>query len=349
MSVNDLAKDYKLGREVVASSHRGQYVRFATRLSDKKHVIVKQRHKQVSFHNSQRQIMAWTSMMEHLANMQRSPYIAGILDLIEDPVMYSVVMQHVYGTDLFEIFSDGRFAESNLQKVMDFVKSGSGRTRNPVERAKPEHMTLSRTLLKMTKKEEDGSGTESTASTQHESSLFWREKMVFLQTIALHLTMAIRIYELDGLVHKDVKLENVMFCAETETFKLIDFDTVAVWTENTITRDVLGTDQYIAPEAYAGRYTTASDMFALGVLIYKAATTNFPFPSWVFDDDRGQNYVGHPKMDEIRWRLMYHSIDFGGIQDSDLRDFCERALAKDPAQRLTTQQALVHPFCTRKF
>lgn len=37
-------------------------------------------------------------------------------------------------------------------------------------------------------------------------------------------------------------------------------------------RHVLGTDQYIAPEAYEGKYSPASDIFAVGVIAYKMLT-----------------------------------------------------------------------------
>lgn len=128
---------------------------------------------------------------------------------------------------------------------------------------------------------------------------------------------------------------------------MIDFDTVA--DANVVAKDVLGTDQYIAPEAYAGHYSTASDMFSLGVLLYKAMAGSFPFPSWIFDDDRGQNYVAHPKMKAIHWRLMYHEVDFSAIADKDLRDFIEGCMAKDHTQRLTTEEALRHKLFSKKF
>jgi serine/threonine protein kinase len=66
-------------------------------------------------------------------------------------------------------------------------------------------------------------------------------------------------------------------------YKRRDWDT----TDNThaAVDAVIGTDQYIAPEAYLGTYTPFSDMFAVGVMLYKVVDTNFPFKDSIFDDD----------------------------------------------------------------
>lgn len=143
---------------MVVSSHRGQTVRFATRNADKEQVIVKQRNTQISFHKSSRQLTSWRGMMERLGNLPPSPYMVGILDLIDDPSTHSVVMEHVYGTDLFEIFSEAKFADLNLRAVLDFIKSGAGRTPDPILLRDPLHMQVSRMLDDLCDKDSEGSG-----------------------------------------------------------------------------------------------------------------------------------------------------------------------------------------------
>ncbi|CAE7885348.1 CRK6, partial [Symbiodinium microadriaticum] len=86
--------------------------------------------------------------------------------------------------------------------------------------------------------------------------------------------------------------------------KLIDFDTVEEWNSTgPKSKHVLGTDQYIAPEAYEGKYSPASDIFAVGVIAYKILTGSFPYNGRLFDDKPGENWVGSPKMKEIRQKL----------------------------------------------
>merc|ERR1719422_261786 len=93
--------------------------------------------------------------------------------------------------------------------------------------------------------------------------------------------------------------------------KVIDFDTVEDWSPKspTATR-VLGTDQYIAPEAYEGHYSPASDVFAVGVIAYRLLTGSFPFDENIFDDKPGENWVGSPKMREIREKLNNVRLDW---------------------------------------
>jgi len=92
--------------------------------------------------------------------------------------------------------------------------------------------------------------------------------------------------------------------------KLIDFDTIEEWSP-TKASEVLGTDQYIAPEAYEGSYSPASDMFAIGVLAYKLLSGAFSFSGAIFNNRPGENWVGSAKMRQIRDRLYEARIDWG--------------------------------------
>merc|ERR1712178_215794 len=93
--------------------------------------------------------------------------------------------------------------------------------------------------------------------------------------------------------------------------KLIDFDTVQDWEPTSPkSRDVLGTDGYIAPEAYGGEYSPASDIYCVGVIMYKLLTRKFPSRADIFDDQPGENWVGSPAMKRIRERLKTEKMAF---------------------------------------
>merc|ERR1719277_1799802 len=137
-------------------------------------------------------------------------------------------------------------------------------------------------------------------------------------------------------------------CEGDPVVKLIDFDTAMNWEpDSPKAKTVLGTDQYISGEAYAGKYSPASDMFAVGVIAYKLLTGLFPFNGRMFDDEAGENWVGSPKMKQIqervqRARINYTIPPFPG--EPDAVDFVRKMLASRDDERLRADEALAHPF-----
>lgn len=116
-----------------------------------------------------------------------------------------------------------------------------------------------------------------------------------VKEVLKQLLEAINELHSQNLIHKDIKLENVMLESSTTgsnrlvRIKLVDFDTIHFFDTNTPETDVLGSDQYIAPEAYAGNYSPASDVFAAGVIAYRLLTGTFPFATTIFVDEPGDS------------------------------------------------------------
>lgn len=169
-----------------------------------------------------------------------------------------------------------------------------------------------------------------------------------------------------GRIHRDVKLENVMVDMDSSKepsspggritpstksprspgAKLIDFDTVQDWEPSSPrTRHVLGTDGYIAPEAYGGQYSPASDIYSLGVIMYKLLTRRSPHRESIFDDKPGENWVGGPAMLRVQARLKKEVIDFTRRPFSDMQDaadLCKSLLAFNPSERPSAEEAMAH-------
>jgi serine/threonine-protein kinase len=132
----------------------------------------------------------------------------------------------------------------------------------------------------------------------------------------------------NGIVHGDIKLENVILVSETDgprrrqVVKLIDFGLA----ERMGTRPAQlgGTPQYVAPERVeGGPPTEQTDIYALGVLAFRLLTGVFPFEGDVEDQLRAHLEITPPRMSKLR----------GEALDEAVETLVRRALAKVPAER----------------
>src|SRR5205807_3347326 len=70
-----------------------------------------------------------------------------------------------------------------------------------------------------------------------------------------------------GLTHRDLKPENVLL--QEDIPRLTDFGLARVLKSVGNTSSISGTPRYMAPETFSGAYSAASDLWAVGIILYE--------------------------------------------------------------------------------
>jgi serine/threonine protein kinase len=104
------------------------------------------------------------------------------------------------------------------------------------------------------------------------------EALILFRQIARGLREA----HVRGIVHRDLKPSNIVVVPEAdgEIVKLVDF---GIGKDERggedLTRDgvLVGTPKYMAPEQFDGASSPASDVYALGIIVYQILTGSIPF------------------------------------------------------------------------
>src|SRR6478609_5847736 len=135
-----------------------------------------------------------------------------------------------------------------------------------------------------------------------------------------------------GLVHRDVKPQNVLLNGDGEA-KVTDFGIArSLDVEHGVTQTgtVLGTSNYIAPEQASGQQVDAqTDVYSLGVVLYELLAGEVPFP--------GENFVS-VAMKHVN-EPPPNILDVRGDVPLRVAAAIDRALEKDPAQRFPSMDA----------
>jgi serine/threonine-protein kinase len=146
--------------------------------------------------------------------------------------------------------------------------------------------------------------------------------------IGIDLCRALAAIHAAGLIHRDVKAQNVMR-EDGGRIVLMDLGTgrEADRTTARCAPELAGTPLYLAPEIYVGSPASArTDLYSLGVLLYHLVTGSFPVRAATFDELQ----KAHARGEFVRLRDARADLPTAFVRVVD------RAIAPEPVKRYAT-------------
>ncbi|CAD8139364.1 unnamed protein product [Paramecium octaurelia] len=141
-----------------------------------------------------------------------------------------------------------------------------------------------------------------------------------------------------NIMHRDIKLENIILKDKSENFdlKIADFG-LASYTESELLIKRCGTPGYVAPEILQDqKYNEKVDVFSAGIILYILLTGQAPF-------------YGN-SLDDVIEKNRECQINLQGLKVSqDALDLLQKTLEPNPKNRISSLEALSHPFISRLY
>lgn len=166
-----------------------------------------------------------------------------------------------------------------------------------------------------------------------------------VSNIMRQIFSAIKFYQNYGIIHSDIKPENVLIESKEDlnngrvNCKLIDFGLASKMGKQTSISDsdvktkVLGTISYMAPEAFEGQVSFKSDIWSAGIILYFLLQGKLPFRG-----DTNDDVIKAIKKCEFNYLT---DISF------EAKDLLGKILIKDKSKRISAKEALEHRFITK--
>uniref|UniRef100_A0A8B9L053 Calcium/calmodulin dependent protein kinase IG n=1 Tax=Astyanax mexicanus TaxID=7994 RepID=A0A8B9L053_ASTMX len=151
---------------------------------------------------------------------------------------------------------------------------------------------------------------------------------------------AVSYLHINGIVHRDLKPENLLYYSQDENSKIMisDFG-LSKMEDNGIMSTACGTPGYVAPEVLAQKpYSKAVDCWSIGVITYILLCGYPPF----YEETETRLFSKIMKA-----QYEFDSPFWDDISES-AKDFIRNMMQKNPKLRLTTDQALRHPWIIGK-
>lgn len=139
-----------------------------------------------------------------------------------------------------------------------------------------------------------------------------------------------------GIVHRDIKTENFLYRSQTPgaPVVLIDFGFSKMAAKYQVLTTRIGTPFYVSPEVIDGKYDHRCDDWSLGVMMHKLLVGEYPF----YDDTTAM----------VLKKISLLKLRFKGDKwtkiSPNAKNLLEKLLEKDPSKRISSAEALKHPW-----
>jgi serine/threonine protein kinase len=159
-----------------------------------------------------------------------------------------------------------------------------------------------------------------------------RAKVVIFQVL-----QGVRYLHRFGIVHRDLKLENIMMSNATDRAvpKIVDFGLSKIIGPNETATEPFGTLGYVAPEVLKKQpYSYSCDMWSIGCILYALISGSLPF------DHNNQKELMRMTMDDT---LKFDLPIWDNIS-SQCKNLITDLLKKNSSQRIRIEEAMLHPW-----
>ena len=165
---------------------------------------------------------------------------------------------------------------------------------------------------------------------------------IVVKKIAIELISGFLELDKQKIMHRDMKLENVMICKGR--FVICDFGFSKVNQIQTSTH--LGTQIYMAPEIAGGKYDNRVDVWSLGVLLYILFFGTDPWRRWNYTAPEGDN---RRKMNNSIYEIEKYSGEGllfppSPVISEQAKQLLKRMICFNPDQRINWKELALLPY-----
>ncbi|XP_028132342.1 NUAK family SNF1-like kinase 2 [Diabrotica virgifera virgifera] len=151
------------------------------------------------------------------------------------------------------------------------------------------------------------------------------------------------------VVHRDLKMENVMLNSLQTQIKIVDFGLSNFWNIDNPLRTHCGSPEYAAPELFVTgkRYGTEVDLWSFGIILYGMLVGQLPFVTC-----RSTQLSSQEKRKQLITQInkglnSAHRKSLSTFS-TDFRSLISQLLVADFSKRMTTKELIVHSWITDK-